>query len=341
MLEKMNLKRWIALGVAVLILGLSAISSGLSSMINKEEQIKKAESMFMQNFDPQALTEKIVKRGDANNRILVLPIEGVIADTEISPFVSAGYNHQALLSSFEKLKEDPSIKGIILKVNSPGGGVFESAEIHKKILELKEETKLPIWTSMGNMAASGGYYVAAPTDKIYASPETITGSIGVIMGGRNITGLMEKLGIQDQTIKSAPHKDIGSTTRPMTEEDRAILQGLIDNMYGRFVNVVATGRNMDEGMVRTLADGRIYDGVQAQENGLVDEIGYFDDVVLAFSKEIKADNPQVIQYQTNDFSSFGSFFGSLNKESELRALSNILAGSYDNSSRPMYLHGGE
>lgn len=341
MLEKMNLKRWIALGVAVLIMGLSAISSGLSSMINKEDQLKKAEAMFMENFGPDSLTEKVLTSGDSSNRILVIPVEGVIQDIEASPFASVGYNHQATLASFDKIKEDPTIKGIILKVNSPGGGVYESAEIHKKILELKEETKLPIWTSMGNMAASGGYYISAPTDKIYASPETITGSIGVIMGGQNITGLMEKLGIQNQVIKSAAHKDIGSTTRPMTEDERAILQGLIDNMYGRFVNVVATGRHMDQATVRTLADGRIYDGEQAKANGLVDEIGFFDDACLAFAKELKIENPEILQYQSGDLTSLGGLFSSLNKKTELEAISNLIVGASDNAPRPMYLHGGE
>lgn len=341
MLEKMNVKRWIAFGVAVLILGLSAISSGLSSMVNKEDQIKKAESIFMESFSSEKLTEKIIQEGDASSRILVIPVEGIIQDMPVSPFSTGLYNHKATLASLDKIAEDPTIKGILLKVNSPGGGVYESAELHKKIMEIKEETKLPIWTSMGNMAASGGYYISAPTDKIYASPETITGSIGVIMGGQNITGLLEKLGIQDQSIKSAAHKDIGSSTRPMTEEDRAILQGLIDNMYGRFVNVVATGRHMDEAKVRTLADGRIYDGEQAKANGLVDEVGFYEDAVAAFGKDLKIDDPQVFQYQTGDLSSFGSLFGSMSSKTEMRALSNLLVGASDTAPRPMYMLGGE
>lgn len=341
MLDKMNTKRWIAVGVAVLILGLSAISSGLSSKINQEERLAKMESSFMKNFDKQTLTEKIIQDGDPNKRIVVLRVNGTIVDTALSPFSTDTYNHKTFLSSFENIKNDPSIKGVILSVNSPGGGVYESAEIHKKILELKKETKLPIWTSMENMAASGGYYISAPTDKIYASPETITGSIGVIMGGQNISGLMEKLGIQDQVIKSAPHKDIGSTTRPMTEEDRDILQGLVDNMYNRFVKVVADGRKMDEAKVRTLADGRIYDGIQAQSNGLIDEIGYMDDMIEDFSKSLKIESPEIIEYRTNNLSPFDSFFSSFNKDSELSALTNLLANSYNESPRPMYLYGGE
>lgn len=341
MLEKMNMKRWIAVGVAILILGLSAISTKISTMVNQEERMKQIESIFANSFDPNALQEQVITPGDHSNRIAVLKVDGTIMDTPASAFQSVTYNHQNLLASFDRIAEDPTIKGVILEVDSPGGGVYESAEIHKKIEELKANTDIPIWTSMGSMAASGGYYISAPTDKIYATPETLTGSIGVIMSGYNLTGLMEKLGVQDQTIKSGPNKDIMSSSRPMTEEERNIMQGLINNMYGRFVNIVATGRNLDEATVRTIADGRIYDGVQAKENRLVDELGYFDDVVADFSQEIAVENPEVFEYTGSGFSGLSGLFSKASGKSELNALTSLFAESLDTAPRAMYLYGGE
>ncbi len=130
-------------------------------------------------------------------------------------------------------------------MNSPGGGVVESAEIHDKILDIKK-VKKPVYVSMGSMAASGGYYISAPADKIYASPETMTGSLGVIMHGYNYEKLAKKYGVEFETIKSGPHKDIMSPTREMTGEEREILQNMINNSYDQFVKVIADGRGMTE-----------------------------------------------------------------------------------------------
>lgn len=146
--------------------------------------------------------------------------------------------------------------------------------------------KKPVYVSMGSMAASGGYYISAPADKIYASPETMTGSLGVIMHGYNYEKLAKKYGVEFETIKSGPHKDIMSPTREMTGEEREILQNMINNSYDQFVKVIADGRGMTENEVRKIADGRIYDGRQAKENHLIDDFGHLDDVIAAMKTDI-------------------------------------------------------
>lgn len=186
----------------------------------------------------------------------------------------------------KQAKEDQDVKAIILRINSPGGGVAESAEIYDQLMKLKKKTNKPIYVSMGTMAASGGYYIAAAGDKIFASPETITGSIGVIMQSVNYEGLAKKYGVELVTIKSGPYKDIMNPARKMTEAEREILQRLINDSYDAFVDVVAKGRKLPEDTVRKLADGRIYDGRQAKALHLVDEFGYLDDVIAALKKSI-------------------------------------------------------
>ena len=264
MLEKMNTRRWIAVGVAVLILGISAISSGISENINREARMKKMEASFMNAVN--GMNEEVIQEGDGANRIAVISVEGAIMNVPQASFLTEGYDHKATLNALDDILEDDTIKGVLLKVNSPGGGVYESAELHKRIKAIVDAKK-PVYVAMGNTAASGGYYISAPATKIYAAPSTLTGSIGVIMGGTNLSGLMDKLGITNQTIKSAAHKDIGSNTRPMTDEERAILQSVVDDLYGEFLNVVSQGRHMDMATLRPLADGSVFTGKQAKAKG--------------------------------------------------------------------------
>ena len=211
MLEKMNTRRWIAVGIAVLILGISAISSGISDKINSEARMKKMEASLMNAVN--GMNEEVIEEGDSANRIAVISVEGAIMNVPQASFLTESYDHKATLNALDDILEDDTIKGVLLKVNSPGGGVYESAELHKRIKAIVDAKK-PVYVAMGNTAASGGYYISAPATKIYAAPSTLTGSIGVIMGGTNLSGLMDKLGITNQTIKSAAHKDIGSNTRP-------------------------------------------------------------------------------------------------------------------------------
>ncbi|MEG0662139.1 MAG: signal peptide peptidase SppA, partial [Anaerovoracaceae bacterium] len=164
----------------------------------------------------------------------------------------------------------------MLYVNTPGGSVYESDELYLKIKEYQQETGRPVYTYMAAMAASGGYYISAPTDKIIANRNTWTGSIGVTIGTiYDVTGLMEKYGIKAVTIDSGANKSMGSITQPMTPEQQEIFQGLVNEAYEQFVSIVAEGRSLSVDQVKTLADGRIYTAKQAMEVGLVDEIATF------------------------------------------------------------------
>ena len=232
-------------------------------------------------------------------------------------------------------------------MNSPGGGVYESAEIVKKMAAIKE-AGIPVYVSMKQMAASGGYYISAAADKIFASEETVTGSIGVIMSGTNYAGLFEKLGIEDTTVKSGALKDIGSSTREPTEADKEVLQAYVDSAFGRFVKVVAKGRQMPEETVRKLADGRIYDGAQAKENGLVDEIGFPEDALAALKTEQDLSQAQVVSYQVSSTGFASSWLGVKLAEaqglklSESSRLVNLVESlGTPESPKPLYYYGGE
>ncbi|MDO5301578.1 MAG: signal peptide peptidase SppA [Tissierellia bacterium] len=340
MFQKMNTKRWIALGVAILIIGLSSISTGISGLVNREAQTQRLEEELNKLTQFQGLTRATLEGSDSDNQIAVLRVDGAIMSGTSVPFGSASYDHSAFLAQLKDIGSDDSVKAILLQVNSPGGGVYESAEIHRALEELKE-AGITIYSSFETMAASGGYYISAGSDKIYATPSTLTGSIGVIIASMNVSGLMEKLGIQDQVVKSGVNKDIFSSNRPITEEERAIMQGLVDDMYGEFLNVVSTGRNMPMETLRPLADGRIYSGNQALQNGLVDEIGYPDDALAALKETLDSEDPLVYEYSVNPMGNFFSYFYSKGGAGELEALKSILISGYDQGARPLYLYGGE
>jgi len=195
----------------------------------------------------------------------------------------------------EQLAETKGVKAIVLDINSPGGSVGAVQEIYMRIQRVKREKKIPFVALFGDVSASGGYYLGAACDKIVAHPGTITGSIGVIFSVSNMEGLFTKVGFKMDPIKSGKHKDIGSPARPMTPEERQILQSLIDDAYGQFVQAVADGRKMTVEQVKPLADGRIYSGNQAKEAGLVDVLGdSFDATKLAAELGgIKDEKPRV------------------------------------------------
>ncbi|WP_079510059.1 signal peptide peptidase SppA [Mesobacillus jeotgali] len=334
----MNGKRWAALGIAVGLFIASTVINLLSTFAFSD-----AENAFDDMFavSEEMFAEEIIEEGDMLSKIAVLSINGVIQDTgdAQSFFESPLYNHQAFMDQLDYVKESDDVKAIILQVNSPGGGVVESAEIHDKIKEIQKDTKKPIYVSMGSMAASGGYYVSAPADKIFASPETLTGSLGVIMQGMNYAGLAEKYGVEFTTIKSGPYKDIMSPTRPMTEEERKILQSMIDNSYEGFVKVISEGRGMSVEQVKKIADGRIYDGRQAKQLNLIDGFGYLEDVIEKVRKDEKLGDATVVKY--TESMGFGSFFSMgaqklMGKDAEMAGLMKLL--SQPNSPRLMYLY---
>lgn len=206
----------------------------------------------------------------SSNKIAIVRIEGVILDGENT------------INEIRRWTKDDNVKAIVLRINSPGGAVAPSQEIYSEVL--KASKKKPVIASMGTVAASGGYYIADATKRIIADPGTLTGSIGVIMMFSNFEKLMEKVGLESIVLKSGKFKDTGSPYRPFTEDDRALLQGVIDSIYGQFVDDVAKGRGMDVEQVRKLADGRIYTGAQALENKLVDQLGTMRDAIDVAAK---------------------------------------------------------
>src|SRR5262245_55799948 len=195
----------------------------------------------------------------------VLQIQGAIDDS------------QTVLTELKRLKEMPWVKAIVVRIDSPGGAVAPTQEIFEEIQRSKKQK--PFIASMGGMATSGGYYIAAACDKIVANPGTLTGSIGVIMQLSNIEELMKKIGVKGVNVKSGQNKDIGSPFQPLSPEGKEILQSLVDNVHSQFVAAVAKGRSMDEAQVRKLADGRVYSGAQAKDLGLIDQFGTLEDAI--------------------------------------------------------------
>jgi len=182
---------------------------------------------------------------------------------------------ETIVEQIEQAHDDPNIRAVVLRIDSPGGGVVASDEIHHALLSMDK----PLVVSMGTLAASGGYYVAATADYIYATPHTLTGSIGVISEFITAEELLDELGVEIVIIAAGDLKDFGTPTRHMTEEERAYWQALIDRTHEAFIQVVAQGRGMDVERVRAIADGRVFTGEEAVELGLVDEIGYFEDAI--------------------------------------------------------------
>ncbi len=199
-----------------------------------------------------------------------------------------------LLDMLTDARRDPSIKAVVLRINSPGGGVVPSDRIHRALQELHK----PVVVVMEDLAASGGYYIAAGADYIIANPATLTGSIGVISTFPEASELLEKLGVRFTVIKSGEVKDFGSPYRPMTPEEKAYWQRIIDEAYERFVRIVAEGRGLSEEEVRKLADGRVYTGQQALALGLVDELGYLDDGIAKAAELGGIEGvPRVVRYR--------------------------------------------
>ena len=222
------------------------------------------------------------------DRIAIVEIRGVIAQSS------------EIIQEIHQYVEDDGVKAIILRIDSPGGGVGPSQEIHREVL--KGKAKKRIVTSMGSVAASGGYYIACASDLIVANPGTITGSIGVLMEFTNIEELFKKIGIKGVVLKSGELKDIGSPFREMTPEEKRIIQEVIDNVHQQFIKAVAEGRKMDRLKVTEIADGRILTGEQAKQLGLVDQIGNLDDAIDATAKLVGIEGKPDIVYPKKKFS---------------------------------------
>ncbi|MDU4025836.1 MULTISPECIES: signal peptide peptidase SppA [Anaerococcus] len=325
-MENKNKKRWLAAGLALIVFLISAFSDGSKDIKEKQEA----------NFYDQArqrlmgAEDEVLYGTNKAQRIMVVNVDGLIANDDSNDYI---------VEKLDEALDDDTIKGVILHVNSPGGSVYASEKIAKKIEEVKEKN-IPVYSVMQELAASGGYYISAPCDKIYASNETFTGSIGVIMQSYSLEGLFEKYGIKEQNIKTGKMKDAGSTGRDMDKEEKEYFQGLVDSAFSRFVKVVADGRDMSEDEVRKLADGRVYDGSQAVKNGLVDEIGDLDDAVADITEKGELFDPMVVEKNelANSFSKYFPEFSTNteNPKSDLAILKEFMESE---GNKPMYLYG--
>ncbi|UCE79674.1 MAG: signal peptide peptidase SppA [Nitrospiraceae bacterium] len=223
-------------------------------------------------------------------KVALIRVEGPILDAD------------SVVEEIKEHSQNASVKAIVLRIDSPGGAVVPSQEIYEEIKNAAVKKK--VIASMGSMAASGGYYIASPASRIVANPGTITGSIGVILEIPNVEGLMNKIGVTSQVIKSGKHKDIGSAFRGIKEEEKEILQGVMDNVHAQFIEAVSVGRKMDIENVRKISDGRIFTGEQALEQGLVDELGTLEDAILLAAEMVGIKGKPVVVKKEDRFSLF-------------------------------------
>lgn len=257
---------------------------------------------FLKQYQDKRYSEKFVSGNIASaNKILLIPIKGIIMSHSDGSDLWGGPADpvEIVKDALKKAETDDNIKAIILEINSPGGSVTASDDIHTAVKRFKKKRpNVSIVAYLGEVAASGGYYVAMSANRVVAHPTSITGSIGVIAKLFNVEGLFQKLGLSDETIKSGDKKDMLSWTKTMTEEERTIMQCIIDEMYERFVNVVVEGRpKLTKEEILALADGRIYTGEQAVKHNLADENGDEEDAFESAKKSANITDAQLVQYQ--------------------------------------------
>ena len=219
-----------------------------------------------------------------DDRIALIRVEGVILDS------------QTTIGELKRFSENPSVKAIVIRIDSPGGGVVPSQEIYDAVKRIRNKNNKAVIASMGSVAASGGYYIAAATDRIVANPGTLTGSIGVIMETANVEGLLQKIGVEGVIIKSGKYKDVGSPLRKMSADERGLLQAVMDDVHKQFIEAVAEGRSLELRAAQALADGRVFTGRQAKEAKLVDELGDLEDAIQLAAEVVGIEGePKVVE----------------------------------------------
>jgi protease-4 len=222
-------------------------------------------------------------------RVAVVELEGLIAETD------------DLVRELRHHRENPSVRAVVIRINSPGGVVGPTQEVHDALLRLRQAGK-PVVASLGSVAASGGYYVAVAADQIYANPGSLTGSIGVIMQMANVDALMKKVGVDYVVVKAGQYKDLGNFARPMTPEERRVIQALLDDVHGQFIEAVAKGRNLDRKAVVQFADGRVFSGTQALGLKMIDSLGGLEEAIDAAAKLAKLPTPPPVERARRRFS---------------------------------------
>ena len=247
------------------------------------------------------LEEETVE-GSGDAKILLMDFSGFLSDESTSSLLSVTTPPARVpllvrvREELKKAKEDDKVKALVLRINTPGGTVTASDVIYRELELFKQDKKIPVVAVMMDVAASGGYYIALAADTIVAHPTSVTGSIGVVMLSFNAEGLMQKIGVSANTVKSAERKDMGSPFRTMTTEERAIFQSVIDDLYRQFLLKVMEKRKLPETTARTLGDGRVYTAEQALTNRLIDRVGYMPDAIEIARQEAGVDKARVIVY---------------------------------------------
>lgn len=237
------------------------------------------------------------RRAVAGRQIAVITIDGPISGGSSSGWLETTVAARDVVEQLRKAREDAAVRAVVIRMNTPGGSAAASQEVAEAIRRVRAAGK-PVVVSIGDLGASGGYWIAATANRIVANPASLTGSIGVIMELTHYEELYEKLGVDVETIKSGPYKDIGSTTRPPTDAERQILQSMVNDIFQQFVDVVAEGRRLRREEVLQLADGRLFTGRQAMEVGLVDELGTFEDATDLAASLAGLDDYRLVEYGT-------------------------------------------
>lgn len=319
----MKTKQIIGLVVAGVLFIAIGVSSVLTNAVSEKILGDSVSTLLSGNYEFHA---------PSRDYIAIVRVEGTIQQqTETSSLTgTSGYQHTTTMEYVDQLIQDPNNKGILLYVDSPGGTVYESEEMYRKLMEYKEETGRPIWDYMSHYAASGGYMVSMAADMIYANSNTVTGSIGVIMSGYDLSGLYEKLGIRYYSITSGKNKD----SSQMTEEQMAIYQDQVNEYYQNFVDIVADGRGMTEDEVKALADGRTYTAKQALGNGLIDNISSYEEMKEAMCQEVGTDEFYELETPVSVFSSLFAEVKEIVPKSEAQVLTETAAKM--ESGVPMY-----
>ncbi|MEW6095229.1 MAG: signal peptide peptidase SppA [bacterium] len=273
----------------ILLLCIISIGVGIYSILLRKDEIAE-EALFPKTLLPE------------KKKIGVVHIYGMISFPEdASGFYKRLHGTEDIIRQLKKFQKDDSICAVILKMNSPGGTVAAVQEIYQQVQNLKKAKKKVV-VSIGDIATSGAYYIACAADKIVANHGSLTGSIGVLMSLPNIEGFLEKVGVKFNIIKSGTHKDIGSAFRGMSEEEKSLLQGVIDNAYHQFFNVVAKNRTkIEKEKLIKIADGRIFTGEQAKEAGLIDELGTYEEAIKLTAKLANIEGEPVIVEEERAF----------------------------------------
>ena len=283
-------KRLISTVIVVVLVVFSLIKGTITSSNNSKKDDAELNGYLTEFLQEQSVTKLTLKKGDSSEIIQKISIDG-----EINAEMTNTYSRGSVLNQIKEAKNNPNVKAILLSVNSPGGGVYETAELYNA---LKNSGK-DVYVSMKKIAASGGYYVSTPAKKIFVNIETTTGSLGVIMSYVSAQKFLNDHGIKQETIRSGEQKAVGGLTEDLPESTRKILQEQNKEAYERFVKAIAEGRHLSEDEVKKLADGRTYTGTQAVANKLADKVGTEDELIDLIKEEKGLSNPTMIELRAD------------------------------------------